>query len=122
MSDFNNWVKKEEKKIKDLFDKKNQQKYKSLGFLEKINNFWNKVKWYLVILLLLVVLMIYYNKEKLGSVSMAVVLVMAFLFIIIVFAFNDSKGPYANSLPFGTYPMPPHLGLNGVSNEVRFVN
>lgn len=66
--------------------------------------------------------MIYYNKEKLGSVSMAVVLVMAFLFIIIVFAFNDSKGQYANSLPYSTSPMPPHLGLDGVSNEIRFVN
>ena len=27
-----------------------------------------------------------------------------------------------NAVPFAVDPLPPHLGLDGISNEIRFVN
>ncbi len=96
--------------------------YSTIGKLGVINRFWQKAKWYLIGILLFLVFVVYYNKQQFGNVSMGVILVLAFLFILVIIVFNDNKGIIGNSVAFAVDPLPPHLGLDGVSNQVRFVN
>jgi len=96
--------------------------YTSMNNLAKVNNFWEKSKWYLVGLLFFVVLIAYYKGKNMGTINMAVIIILVFLFVIILIVFNDRRGLVGNAVPFAVNPLPPHLGLDGISNEIRFVN
>ncbi len=106
----------------DKKEETNVSKFKSNSFITSVWIFWNKACWYLVAILFAVVFMVYYKKDTLGAVNVSVVIALAFLFILVIIIFKDNKGVVGNSLVFAVDPMPPHLGLNGVSNEIRFVN
>ncbi len=48
--------------------------------------------------------------------NVATVLVIITLTILIMIIMHSSRGPnYVGSLPDTTYPIPPHLGLDGIS-------
>ena len=94
----------------------------SVSVLGKIHEFWLASKWYLVGILLMIVFIVYYNKRSLGNVNMAVVIVLAILFMLVIMISGDNKGAWANSVPFAVHPLPPHLGLDGVSNDIRYAN
>jgi hypothetical protein len=66
---------------------------------------------------LIAILLVYFSRKKFDTISIISVCILAFMFFLI---FMMSSHSYlGNSLPFATYPLPPHLGLDGVSNEVR---
>jgi len=121
MSLYDESVANMKKTANDVFNKSNYN-YTSMNNLAKLNSFWMKSKWYLVGLLFFLVLIIYYNKQKMGTINMAAIILIVFLFIIVIIAFNDNKGVMGNAVPFAVNPLPPHLGLDGVSNKIRFVN
>jgi len=93
---------------------------KSIARLSKLWNFWMAVRWYLVILLMFVGLLVFYKREHIGNTNVVVYIVLFILFLIVVMIFNDNKGVMGDSVPFAVNPLPPHLGLDGVSNEVKF--
>jgi len=93
---------------------------KSIARLSKLWNFWMAVRWYLVILLMFVGLLVFYKREHIGNTNVVVYIVLFILFLIVVMIFNDNKGVMGDSVPFAVSPLPPHLGLDGVSNEVKF--
>lgn len=97
-------------------------KYKMIKKLAFVNNFWNKSKWYLVAILFITVLVVYYKKNNLGPINMAVIIIFAIILILIIIIFSDNNGVVGNSLSRVVSPMPPHLGLDGISKEIRFVN
>lgn len=127
MTDLSDQLKKMNDDVKTEADKAKQkiQQLKgnsTIGNLGAINRFWQRTKWYWIAILFFLVFLVYYNKQKFGNVSMGVILVLAFLFILIIIVFNENKGIIGNSVAFAVDPLPPHLGLDGVSNQVRFVN
>ena len=83
--------------------------------------FWQKSKWYLALIFLILIAASYYYKT-IGKFTFGVGLLLSFLFIIVCIVFNDNQGLVGNSVPFAVNPLPPHLGLDGISNEIRFVN
>lgn len=120
VSDF---ASKEKDKAQKYIDQQKQmiKDYSSLKNLGRLNDFWEKSKWYLVLLLFIVVLVVYY-KKNFGAINMAVAIILVFVFILVIIIFNDNKGTMGNSVSFAAHPLPPHLGLDGISNEIRFVN
>lgn len=93
---------------------------KSIARLSKLWNFWMAVRWYLVVVLLLVGMLVFYKREHIGTANIVVYIIFFILFLIVLMIFNDSKGVMGDSVPFAVNPLPPHLGLDGVSNEVRY--
>jgi cell division protein FtsW (lipid II flippase) len=93
---------------------------KSIGNLSKLWKFWQQAKWWLIILLFIVIMMVFYNKEQLGTINVVILIVFIILFLLLVMFFNDNKGVMGNSVQFSLNPLPPHLGLDGVSNEVKY--
>lgn len=67
--------------------------------------------------LFIAVVVVFSVVSKFNVITVIVILILAGLILII---FNSSRGMnYDGSLPFATYPNPPHLGLDGVSVENR---
>jgi len=87
---------------------------KTLSRLTKLWNFWSAIKWYLVIILIFVGIIVFYKKETIGVGNALVYIVFFILFLMVILMFKD-KG----SLSFAVTPLPPHLGLDGISNEIR---
>lgn len=83
--------------------------------------FWQNTKWYLALIFIITIMIVYYQKN-IGKLTFAVGILFAFIFIIVCFVFNDNQGLVGNSVPFAANPLPPHLGLDGISNEIRFIN
>ncbi len=98
---------------------KNSERDNSIAALSKLWNVWSKVKWYLVAILLFVAMMIFYKKDSFSTSGIVIWIVFLILFLIVILIFNDNKGLMGNSVMFAVNPLPPHLGLDGVSNEVR---
>lgn len=62
-------------------------------------------------------IIIYFARRKLDVISWVSIVLLAFMFYMV---FENAYSQNVNgSLPFATYPLPPHLGLYGISNEVR---
>ena len=62
-------------------------------------------------------LIVFFARRKLDIVSWIAIVILTFMFYIV---FENAYSQNVNgSLPFATYPLPPHLGLYGISNEVR---
>jgi len=91
---------------------------KSIARLSKLWNFWMAVRWYLLVLLLFVGLLVFYKKEHIGTANLVIYIVLFILFLLVILIFNDNKGLVGNSVPFAVNPLPPHLGLDGVSSDV----
>jgi len=89
--------------------------------LNGVWNFWQSIKWYVLLIFFLVMVAIFYQKN-IGKINLIIIVILFFIFLITVLVFNDNRGTVANALPFSNYPLPPHLGLDGVSNQIRFVN
>jgi hypothetical protein len=89
--------------------------------LDSVWVFWQKSKWYLALIFIITISAVYYQKN-IGKLTFAVALLLAFIFIIVCIVFNDNQGLVGNAVPFAVDPLPPHLGLDGISNEIRFVN
>lgn len=85
----------------------------SVRRLSKLWRFWMAVRWYLVIVLIFLGLLVFYKKEEVGLTNIVVFVVFFILFLLVVMFFNDNTGG-----SFATSPLPPHLGLDGVSREV----
>jgi len=83
--------------------------------------FWQNTKWYLVTLLIFVVVLSLYQKN-ISTVNFVVVIVFAILFLMVIMIFNDNQGLMGDSVFFAVNPLPPHLGLDGISNDVRNSN
>lgn len=68
---------------------------------------------------LIAIILVFSVVNKFNIATVIVVIVLAVLILIIM---HSSRGiNYEDSLPSTTYPIPPHLGLDGVSlvNRVR---
>ena len=111
-----------EAKCKASEEKQKIDSYSTVGKLGWVNEMWNKTKYYLIGILIFLVLVVYYKKQNMGSVSLGIIMMILFLFVIVVIVFNDNKGVVGNAVPFAINPMPPHLGLDGLSNQYKFVN
>ena len=89
----------------------------NLSWTQKV---WNVV-WKLFVAVAIALLIVYLAKGKtfsnFGWTGWLVVGLLVLLFWIIFMNANGSN--VQNSVPFSTYPLPPHLGLNGVSLETR---
>jgi len=81
--------------------------------------FWNTYKWYLIILLLFVLAIAFYQRNPLASTSGVALIVFVILAFLLIMIFNDRNNA---SVYFALDPLPPHLGLDGVSNDVRNSN
>ena len=81
--------------------------------LSKLWIFWRAVRWYLVVLLIFLGLLVFYKKEEIGMTNIVVYVVFFILFLLVIMFFNDNTG-----VSFATDPLPPHLGLDGVSRDV----
>lgn len=81
-----------------------------------INMFSKNVKRFITALFLSCILVL----SIVTKVSVTTVITIILLSILIYVIMNNIGGAdYQNSLPFSTYPNPPHLGLDGVSIENR---
>lgn len=87
---------------------------KTLRDLTKFWNFWTQFRWYLIVILIFVGAIVFYNRSVIGVGNALVYIVFFILFLMVILMFKD-KG----SVSFAINPLPPHLGLDGVSNEIQ---
>jgi hypothetical protein len=86
---------------------------KTLARLTKLWNFWTAFRWYLIVILIFVGAIVFYKRETIGIGNALVYIVFFILFLMVILMFKDKS-----SVSFAINPLPPHLGLDGVSNEV----
>lgn len=71
-----------------------------------------------IISLLLALALVFFNSKNFGIISILVSIIIAALIFLLI---TSTKGDnLAGSLPSTTYPIPPHLGLDGISLENRY--
>lgn len=87
---------------------------KTLTRLTKLWNFWTEFRWWLIVVLIFIGAFVIYNRAAIGVVNALVYIVFFILFLMVILMFKDSS-----SVSFAINPLPPHLGLDGVSNEIR---
>jgi len=87
---------------------------KTLKFLTKLWNFWKEFRWWLIVILIFIGAFVIYNRAEIGVVNALVYIVFFILFLMVILMFKDKS-----SVSFAINPLPPHLGLDGVSNEIR---
>ena len=87
---------------------------KILTHLTKLWNFWKEFRWWLIVILIFIGAFVIYNRAEIGVVNALVYIVFFILFLMVILMFKDKS-----SVSFAINPLPPHLGLDGVSNEIR---
>jgi hypothetical protein len=87
---------------------------KTLTHLTKLWNFWTEFRWWLIVILIFVGAIVFYNRSAIGVGNALVYIVFFILFLMVILMFKDK-----NSVSFAINPLPPHLGLDGVINEIR---
>lgn len=87
---------------------------KTLTRLSKFWNFWTEFRWWLILVLIFIGAFVFYNRTIIGIGNTLVYIVFFILFLIVILIFKDKS-----SISFAINPLPPHLGLDGVSNEIR---
>ena len=87
---------------------------KTLMRLTKLWNFWTQFRWYLIVILIFIGAFVFYNRSQIGVVNTLVYIVFFILFLMVILMFKDKS-----SVSFAINPLPPHLGLDGVSNEIK---
>lgn len=116
MSDLRQMYIEEKNKIID----NSSSRDKSISRLSKLWKFWMAVRWYFVIILFFAILLAFYQREAIGNINLIVLVVFFILLLLVILFFSDRNGIVGNSVPFAVNPLPPHLGLDGVSNEIKF--
>jgi hypothetical protein len=87
---------------------------KTLMRLTRLWNFWTQFRWYLIVILIFIGAFVFYNRSQIGVVNTLVYIVFFILFLMVILMFKDKS-----SVSFAINPLPPHLGLDGVSNEIK---
>jgi hypothetical protein len=87
---------------------------RTLTRLTKFWKFWNEFRWWLILILIFVGAIVFYNRSILGVGNALAYIVFFILFLMVILIFKDTS-----SLSFSINPLPTHLGLDGVSNEIR---
>jgi hypothetical protein len=87
---------------------------KTLMRLTRLWNFWTQFRWYLIVILIFIGAFVFYNRSQIGVVNTLVFIVFFILFLMVILMFKDKS-----SVSFAINPLPPHLGLDGVSNEIK---
>jgi hypothetical protein len=87
---------------------------KDLRNLTRFWNFWTQFRWYLIVILIFLGAFVFYKRAQIGVGNALVFIVFFILFLMIVLMFKDKS-----SVSFAVNPLPPHLGLDGVSNEIK---
>lgn len=87
---------------------------KTLSRLTKLWNFWTQSRWWLIVVLIFVGAIVFYNRTSIGVGNSLIYIVFFILFLMVIMMFKDKS-----SVSFAINPLPPHLGLDGVSNEIR---
>jgi|688.fasta_scaffold689364_1 hypothetical protein len=82
--------------------------------LTRFWNFWIKFRWWLIVILIFAGAIVFYNRAQIGVGNALVYIVFFILFLMVILIFKDKS-----SLSFSINPLPPHLGLDGVSNEIK---
>ena len=87
---------------------------KTLMRLTRLWNFWTQFRWYLIVILIFIGAFVFYNRSQIGVVNTLVYIVFFILFLMVILMFKDKS-----SVSFAINPLPPHLGLDGISNEIK---
>jgi hypothetical protein len=87
---------------------------KDLKNLTRFWNFWTQFRWYLIVILIFLGAFIFYMRAQIGVGNALVFIVFFILFLMVVLMFKDKS-----TVSFAVNPLPPHLGLDGVSNEIK---
>lgn len=115
MTDLRQMYLNEENKISGRSHKRDI----SISRLSKLWKFWMAVRWYFVVILFFIILLLFYKKESIGNLNFAIFIVFFIILLLVIMFFRDSRGVVGDSVPFSVNPLPPHLGLDGVSNNVK---
>lgn len=87
---------------------------KDLKNLTRFWYFWTQFRWYLIVILIFLGAFIFYMRAQIGVGNALVFIVFFILFLMVVLMFKDKS-----TVSFAVNPLPPHLGLDGVSNEIK---
>jgi hypothetical protein len=87
---------------------------KTLTRLTKLWNFWIQFRWWLIVILIFLGAFVFYRRASIGVGNALVFIVFFILFLMVILIFKDKS-----SVSFAINPLPPHLGLDGVSNEFK---
>jgi hypothetical protein len=87
---------------------------KDLKNLTRLWNFWTKFRWWLIVILIFLGAFVFYRRAQIGVGNALVFIVFFILFLMVILMFKDKS-----SVSFAVNPLPPHLGLDGVSNEIK---
>jgi len=66
------------------------------------------------VILIFIGAFVFYNRSQIGTGNVLVFIVFFILFLMVILMFKDKS-----SVSFAVNPLPPHLGLDGVSNEIK---
>ena len=87
---------------------------KDLRNLTRLWNFWTQFRWWLILILIFLGAFVFYRRAQIGVGNALVFIVFFILFLMVILMFKDKS-----SVSFAINPLPPHLGLDGVSNEIK---
>ena len=87
---------------------------KVLKDLSRFWNFWTQFRWWLILILIFLGAFIFYRRAQIGVGNALVFIVFFILFLMVVLMFKDKS-----SVSFAINPLPTHLGLDGISNEIK---
>jgi hypothetical protein len=82
--------------------------------LKRFWNFWIQFRWWLIVILIFAGALVFYKRAQIGVGNALVYIVFFILFLMVILIFKDKS-----SVSFSINPLPPHLGLDGVSNEIK---
>jgi hypothetical protein len=87
---------------------------KTLMRLTKLWNFWIQFRWWLIVILIFLLAFVFYRRTTIGVGNALVFIVFFILFLMVILMFKDKS-----TVSFTIDPLPPHLGLDGISNEIK---
>lgn len=87
---------------------------KDLKNLTRLWNFWTQFRWWLILILIFLGAFVFYSRAQIGVGNALVFIVFFILFLMVILMFKDKR-----TVSFAVNPLPPHLGLDGVSNEIK---
>ncbi len=87
---------------------------KVLKDLTRFWNFWTQFRWWLILILIFLLAFVFYRRTTIGVGNALVFIVFFILFLMVILMFKDKS-----TVSFAIDPLPPHLGLDGISNEIK---
>ena len=87
---------------------------KDLRNLTRFWNFWTQFRWWLILILIFLGAFVFYKRAQIGVGNALVFIVFFILFLMVILMFKDKS-----SVSFAINPLPPHLGLDGISNGIK---